>query len=198
MKWDRLRSRYEAHKLCLDRVIKVLELQSVNFAVVGREDMHRNILADKDLVVSVGGDGTLLATASFMDDAVPIVGVNSDPADPAGGTGQLKTSADERRSKGAMCAATAWDIEDVLPPIIRGEVTPGSRTRIQTLVRSTYTETRLPPALNDLLISHPIPAAVSRFRLSLCKGEIAPSFKNAIQTDEVRVWTYIIVNCILP
>lgn len=32
-----------------------------------------------DLVISVGGDGTLLQASHFLDDSVPIVGVNSDP-----------------------------------------------------------------------------------------------------------------------
>lgn len=32
-----------------------------------------------DLVISVGGDGTLLQASHFIDDSIPIVGVNSDP-----------------------------------------------------------------------------------------------------------------------
>lgn len=43
------------------------------------------------------------------------------------------------------------------------------RARIQCIVKSTYSETRLVPALNDLLIANPSPAAVSRFRLGWLK-----------------------------
>ena len=32
-----------------------------------------------DLAVVVGGDGTLLQASHFMDDSIPVVGVNSDP-----------------------------------------------------------------------------------------------------------------------
>lgn len=32
-----------------------------------------------DLVISIGGDGTLLQASHFLDDSVPIVGINSDP-----------------------------------------------------------------------------------------------------------------------
>ena len=39
------------------------------------------------------------------------------------------------------------------------------RTRIRCKVKSTFSETRLVPALNDLLIANPSPGAVSRFRL---------------------------------
>ena len=39
------------------------------------------------------------------------------------------------------------------------------RSRIQCTVKSAFSETRLVPSLNDLLISHPVPASVSRFRI---------------------------------
>ena len=64
-------------------------------------------------------------------------------------------------------------------------MTPALRTRIQCLVRSTHAETRLPPALNDILLAHPIPAVVSRFRLSRCRGIVTPSFKTIISHEEV-------------
>ena len=34
---------------------------------------------DKDLVVAVGGDGTILNCASFLGSDIPLLGVNSDP-----------------------------------------------------------------------------------------------------------------------
>jgi NAD+ kinase len=64
-----------------------------------------------------------------------------------------------------MC--TAMDLEDKLPQILHGEKQDSLslRTRIRCKVKSTFSETRLVPALNDLLIANPSPAAVSRFRL---------------------------------
>ncbi len=78
-----------------------------------------------------------------------------------------------------------FDLASELPKFLSGEVTPALRTRIQCLVRSTYAETRLPPALNDILLAHPIPAVVSRFRLSRCRGIVTPSFKSIISHEEV-------------
>lgn len=80
---------------------------------------------------------------------------------------------------------TANNLKDYLPRILYGEISPGLRSRIQCLVRSTYTETRLPPALNDLLIAHPIPAAVSRFRLALNRGHVKPAYQVDDQISEV-------------
>ena len=64
-----------------------------------------------------------------------------------------------------MC--TAIDLEDKLPQILHGEKEDNltKRMRIRCKVKSTFAETRLVPALNDLLIANPSPAAVSRFRL---------------------------------
>lgn len=32
-----------------------------------------------DLVVTIGGDGTLLQASHLLDDSIPVLGVNSDP-----------------------------------------------------------------------------------------------------------------------
>ena len=37
--------------------------------------MHRGQLADKDLVIAVGGDGTVLNSASFLNSKIPILGI---------------------------------------------------------------------------------------------------------------------------
>eukprot|EP00968_Pinguiococcus_pyrenoidosus_P020156 scaffold2314_cov267-Pinguiococcus_pyrenoidosus.AAC.2 len=73
--------------------------------------------------------------------------------------------ADERRSMGALCACTAANMRDFLPRCLEGEHGPEERSRLQAIIRGAFTEVKLRPALNDLLFSHPVPAAVSRFRL---------------------------------
>lgn len=71
------------------------------------------------------------------------------------------------RSHGALCMASALDIEERLPKVLYGEAQDNLklRTRICCKVKSTFSETKLVPALNDLLIANPSPAAVSRFRM---------------------------------
>lgn len=183
LRWERLKNRFTAHRQCVDNVTRILEAADVNYAVIRRDELHRGSLVDKDLVIAVGGDGTILNTSSFIDDSIPVLGVNSDPTRPEEeGVTNVK---DERRSHGALCAATATNVQDMLPKIIYGDMSPGLRSRIQCLVRSTYTETRLPPALNDILIAHPSPAAVSRFRLTICKGNVSPSYVPVMKSDEV-------------
>ena len=47
--------------------------------------------------------------------------------------------------------------------VMQGRLEPRKRTRMETRVESDFTMTRLPPALNDILIAHPNPASVSRY-----------------------------------
>jgi NAD+ kinase len=47
---------------------------------VNRVELDRQHLADVDLMVAVGGDGTVLSAAHFLDHGtIPLLGVNSDP-----------------------------------------------------------------------------------------------------------------------
>ena len=73
------------------------------------------------------------------------------------------------RSHGALCACTAMNMKGKLPRILHGGGKLSERARIQCIVKSTFSETRLVPALNDLLIANPSPSAVSRFRLGWLK-----------------------------
>ena len=115
--------------------------------------------------MAVGGDGTVLSSAHFLDHGtIPLLGINSDPNVSKEDT-SVKRQSDERRSHGALCMFTAFNMEDGLNEILHGGGHLQSRTRIRCKVKSTFSETLLVPALNDLLIANPSPAAVSRFRM---------------------------------
>jgi len=165
LRWARLKDRYDTHRSCVDKTTDLLNKLGVTYSVVSRDEMHRGLLWEKDLIICVGGDGTMLSTACFMDENIPLFGINSDPSDPD----ELSVTnvKDERRSRGALCAASSYTLDDILNKVITGEMEPYNRTRLRCIVKSTYTETRLPPSLNDILVAHPLPAAVSRFRLTL-------------------------------
>jgi NAD+ kinase len=176
LRWAQIKERHDVHSSCVENVVNKMKKLDMTYTVISRDEMHRGHLVDKDLVITVGGDGTTLNVSSFMvDGIVPLAGINSDPSEGAGDTNDV-VKTDVRRSRGALCAMTAADVKETLPRIIYGEINPLPRTRIQCLVRSTYTETRLPPALNDILLAHPIPAAVTRFRLAKYRCCVTPGY----------------------
>ena len=113
----------------------------------------------------MGGDGTVLSSAHFLDHGtIPLLGINSDP-NVSKEEKSVKLQTDERRSHGALCMLTAFNMDEGLNDILHGGGQLQSRTRIRCKVKSTFSETLLVPALNDLLIANPSPAAVSRFRM---------------------------------
>eukprot|EP00815_Leptocylindrus_aporus_P008008 CAMPEP_0116053424 /NCGR_PEP_ID=MMETSP0322-20121206/2174_1 /TAXON_ID=163516 /ORGANISM="Leptocylindrus danicus var. apora, Strain B651" /LENGTH=401 /DNA_ID=CAMNT_0003536575 /DNA_START=6 /DNA_END=1211 /DNA_ORIENTATION=+ len=165
LRWKRLESRYKAHKQCVNDLIALLRRHNVEFTTVNRVELDRQHLRGVDLVVAVGGDGTVLSAAHFLDNGtIPLLGVNSDPSSPD----ELKVTqkqSDERRSHGALCMCTSLDMHEGIARVLYGDGMLSRRNRIQTTVKSTFSETRLVPTLNDMLIANPSPAAVSRFRM---------------------------------
>eukprot|EP00899_Mesostigma_viride_P028971 jgi/Mesvir1/9259/Mv03124-RA.2 len=181
-----LQERHSAHCQAVEHVLSLLRKQaSVTVTSVTREQFSSATRHEADLVVTVGGDGTLLAAAHGLADDVPLVGINSDPSpaavmpvnggDGTGGVGpgghmgaDLLPPAPHLgrgvRSTGALCAATAANAEVLLEQILAGERHPAAVRRIRTVINGCGT--LLPPALNDVFISNPCPAGVSRLSLS--------------------------------
>jgi NAD+ kinase len=165
LRWKRLEQRYKAHKQCVTDLLSILRKHGVNFSCVNRVELDRQHLADVDLMVAVGGDGTVLSAAHFLDHGtIPLLGINSDP-NVSHEDRSVTKNMDERKSHGALCMCTARDMDGQLAAVLSGGGHVQLRTRLRCTVKSTFSETRLVPALNDLLLANPSPAAVSRFRM---------------------------------
>lgn len=148
----------------MNNLLTLLRKHGVEYNTVNRVELDRQHLAETDLVIGAGGDGTVLSAAHMLDyGTLPLLGVNTDPITDEDRDTKKKT--DERRSHGALCLCTANNMDENLPKVLYGEIDLSIRTRIQCIVKSTFSETKLVPALNDLLISNPSPAAVGRFRM---------------------------------
>lgn len=50
----------------------------IQFEMHLRDELQSPI-RDVDLVITVGGDGTLLQASHYLDSSIPVLGVNSDP-----------------------------------------------------------------------------------------------------------------------
>lgn len=106
----------------------------------------RRAIGRARLVISVGGDGTLLAASHWVTDAT-LLGVNSAP----------------RSSVGYLTLTRRTTVARTLGRIANGELMPQRVTRLEVELEGQV----LPPALNDVLIAHEQPAATSRYRLRL-------------------------------
>jgi NAD+ kinase len=102
--------------------------------------------SDASLVVTVGGDGTLLA-ASHHVGSIPILGVNSSP----------------QHSVGFFCPAHLGNLEPTLKSALDGTLPSVLLSRMQVSVNNRICSRRV---LNEALFCHAIPAATSRYVVS--------------------------------
>lgn len=96
-----------------------------------------------DLVVTVGGDGTLLAASHHVLNT-PILGVNSAPA----------------HSVGFFCAGRFGNVKRLLDQALSGALEPIELTRMAVDVDGQKVSSRV---LNEALFCHASPAATSRY-----------------------------------
>ena len=104
---------------------------------------------DSDLILSVGGDGTLLDVSHYIKNQW-VLGVNSAPD----------------TSVGHYCATNCHGIGALLDRLQAGEIQPAPLNRLQITINGKIVE---PPVLNDVLLAHVVPGAVSRYIIS-CNG----------------------------
>ncbi len=100
-----------------------------------------------DLVVTVGGDGTLLDASHWLNET-PVMGINSRP----------------EFSVGWFCAATSHDFEERLRAILARKEEPRKLARCSVVVGDVELP---PPALNDFLYTAVNPASSTVYSVEL-------------------------------
>jgi NAD+ kinase len=179
---DRHMAHEDSIQLCKD-VLK--QRTNVQWCML-REELNRPI-NDVDLVVTIGGDGTLLQASHHLGDSIPVLGVNSDPTIFHEVEEKL-AQYDASRSTGQLCATTAETFKQVLDEILEGQREPTRLTRIRTRVDGTEIGTC---ALNDVLVAHPNPAAVSRCTFSISSADESKDFTPTVhsRSSGIRICT---------
>jgi NAD+ kinase len=100
-----------------------------------------------DLVISLGGDGTLLH-ASHLVGSQPVLGINTAPRD----------------SVGYFCGGTKDNLEEVLVSAVRGTLRGTELQRVQIALDREVVSRRV---LNDVLFCHESPAVTTRYLIRL-------------------------------
>lgn len=99
-----------------------------------------------DLVVTVGGDGTLLWASHRVPPSIPVLAVNSAPD----------------HSVGHFCGGRKGAVREILAAALAGELRATSLTRMQVRRDGEVLHKRV---LNDALFCHRSPAATTRYIL---------------------------------
>ncbi len=125
------------------------ELKQNNFNFFDENNPRSGLNPKQKLVISLGGDGTLLHASHYVGGAVKLLGINSCP----------------KNSVGHLCFTVPEDIVQILEEILLHK-----KYHLQTVkrLRVNLSNNRRPPlALNDVLLSHLHPAATSRYQISI-------------------------------
>jgi NAD+ kinase len=101
-----------------------------------------------DLVISIGGDGTLLEAARKIKGDTPLLGINSSPA----------------TSVGYLCSIHVGQLEEALDALEENTLPVHPLARIEIAIND---EILADNALNDVLFAHHVPAAVSRYEMRI-------------------------------
>ena len=109
-----------------------------------RETVSREDFVDRDLVIILGGDGTLTSIAHSIDSDTPVMGVNSHPQDDDedGSYGFYMGTDTKHFAEDVRSALDGTGIVNVLPRLQAEIVTTSGKTVLSD------------PALNDLIIAN--------------------------------------------
>jgi NAD+ kinase len=116
------------------------------------DDPRKTHAADRpyDLVVTVGGDGTLLAASHQIGAETPLLGVNSAP----------------NHSVGFFCAAKKGTAKETIRAALEGKLKKATLTRMRVDINEICVHRRV---LNEALFCHASPAATSRYILRVIR-----------------------------
>jgi NAD+ kinase len=133
---------HDDHQSTVEKVTAILERTGARIRQL-QWTGHGFETGEARLIVTVGGDGTLLAASHHVAN-LPILGVNSSP----------------RNSVGFFCAARAENLEEMLRRAVAQTLPSVELARMQVAVGAEIHSKRV---LNEALFCHRIPAATSRY-----------------------------------
>ncbi|MEE2904619.1 MAG: NAD(+)/NADH kinase [Myxococcota bacterium] len=141
---------HDEHAESLKIVRRELRSQGVKFSE--RNSPPSKPISGVDLVICVGGDGTLLRASHAVRNSIPVLGVNSAPA----------------YSVGFLTCCRAPTFARRLDDLASDRITP---LEIQRLVVRVGRRRIPEPVLNDVLFCHDNPAVTTRYRILTPEGE---------------------------
>lgn len=119
-------------RLTLKIVKKILKKHKISFILADRDKLSEKQFRGKDMVIAVGGDGTFLRAAHFVDKQL-ILGVN----------------ADAKNKEGFFMKADKNDFEKKFKKIINNKFKIGRLPRLEARINSKKIETY---ALNEFFV----------------------------------------------
>ena len=150
------------HDESLESVKDVLNSKSstIRVDIRAREQVRRADFIGRDLVIVLGGDGTLTSISHNIDSNTPVMGVNSHPR-----------SDDPDGSYGFYMDCDVDTFEKDLEAALNGKAIVNRLPRLQATIETTSgNKIKSDPAMNDLLIANTHQYAPSKYHMR--RGDI--------------------------
>ncbi len=138
-------SNLEEHRQLIAFIRKTFNKYKLKASFRKRSKFNKKIEGGYDLVLSVGGDGTLLRAANRAGNRI-IFGINSNP----------------QESEGALCSARTGDLEAKLERVIEGNFSVKKFTKARVYVKG---KGKSYDALNEIYIGSAVAYITSRYGL---------------------------------
>ncbi len=120
----------QEHNRTLDIVENVVDQKGLFYVLCERDNLKTGLIKNKNLIITVGGDGTFLRTSHFVDNQL-MFGVNSDP----------------NTKEGFFTTATKNDFEKKLDRVLKGKYGVVELGRICGLINNAF---KTEPAVNEV------------------------------------------------
>ncbi len=148
---ERLRTAHREHYETLSHLRQALGRRGIAFDEVSR-DFPRPWSKAYDIVITVGGDGTLLAATHQMPSGGVIAGIRSSPS-----------------SVGFLCSVGPAEVEALVAALAAKTLPTVTVHRVKAAISrgEPGAEVVTEPVLNDLLYANTNPAATTRYRLTI-------------------------------
>ncbi len=154
---NRKKKEHEEHYASFNLIKSVLDKNGISYQRVYMPYGAYEEFLDRDLVISIGGDGTVLNTSHYILDSTPLLAVKS-----------------EGDSVGALCSINAKQFENTLDKILAGNFRTESWTRVEGKFGR-----RKDIALNDIMVGNTFMGDMARYEVNF-KGKIEEQRSNAI------------------
>jgi len=135
----------EEHLRTMDETRSIISEHDLKCVFLKRDELNKERVKGHDLILSVGGDGTLLRVSHCVNDTA-VLGVNSN----------IKTS------EGTLCYATRYDLKEKLARIIDGKFAIKKLTRAMVFFINAGHHY---DALNEIYVGSATPYHTSRYIL---------------------------------
>ncbi|HET9237894.1 MAG TPA: NAD(+)/NADH kinase [Oligoflexus sp.] len=139
---------HDEHYACLALLKESLLKHKITFQEATRGDHWPQ--GDFDVVIALGGDGTLITASYGLRPGYPLIGIRSSSA-----------------SVGFLCAGDQSNVGDVIRRYVEGRLMYVERKRLSAqIARAAGPQESIPtPALNDFLFAAASPAATTRYHI---------------------------------